>query len=473
MIARLFRRELGAYTRNFQFRCLLVLLIVLCAFASFDGWNRARQSQEIRERAEHHDRENWVNQGKNNPHGAAHFSRYAFRPTPALAALDPGIWDYAGSAVWMEAHHQNPATLRRAEDALGRTPVPGLSVAWIIRSLASLALLVLLFPAVAKEREQKTLRALAAAGVLSRDFVLGKVGGALVAIVFLSLIAFGIALVAGLVAVGELDLVRIAGMFGATCLALTAFGMSVIALSSRSASSGRALLMGSALWLFWAIGMPSLAAQLATASFPDLDEHTFRATVQKEAQSAFWSGEAKDREVARLEKEIHAKQGASALQELGYNKKGLVLQAHERHANAVFDLRFGELHRLHRRQDRTVALASFASPLLALQRLSSGLAGTDLPAQQSYAAQAEAHRRALIEQLNQDLMVHGGEKGMKYEADRALWETIADFDPEDLPLSEVFRNYALELVSLGAWTLLASVLAFYCTAVAMRIEERS
>lgn len=473
MIASLFRREIGAYARNARFRWLLLILVILCGFASIDGWHRSEQSRQIRELAEKQDRENWVNQGKNNPHGAAHFSRYAFRPTPALAALDPGIWDFAGAAVWMEAHHQNPATLRRAEDALVRAPLPGLSVAWIIRCLGSLALLLLLFPSVAQEREQKTLRALAAAGVPSRAFVLGKVLAALLAIVLLTVIAYAIAVSAGFMAGGELDALRIGLMFGLSSLALAAFGMSIIVLSSRSKSSGTALQLGAALWLFWAVAMPSLGAQLATGLFPDLDEHSFRAQLQKESQSEFWSGPAKDRELARLKKEILEKKGAKSLKEINYNEKGVLLQAHEVHANAVFDRRYGELSDLHRSQDRVIALASLASPLLALQRLSSGIAGTDLWAQQGFASQAESHRRALIERLNQDLMVHGGDKGMKYEAGRELWESIADFEPRPLSLGEIFANYGFELVSLGAWALLASILAMYCTGLAMRIEERA
>lgn len=473
MIGVLLGRELGSYRRNTRFRWLFVLMVLLCGLASVDGWNRAKQAQQTRELAESHDRQNWVNQGANNPHGAAHFSRYAFRPTPPLAAVEPGVWDFAGAAVWMEAHHQNPATLRRAEDALARAPMATLSVAWITRSIGSLALLVLLFSAVAKEREQKTLRALAASGVSSRDFVLAKVGAAFVASVLLTVVAFAIALVPALVLSVPVDMLRLAIMFGSTLLALVAFAMAIIVLSARAKCSGTALVLGGVLWLALSVGVPSVGGQLATTLFPDLDEHGFRASIQKEAQSGFWSGPAKDKVVRELEQEILAKRGAKSLEEIGFNKKGVVLQAHDRHANAVFDRRFGELEALHRSQDRVVAWASLASPLLALQRVSAGCSGTDLYAQQRFIARAEGHRRQLIAQLNQDLMEHAGDKGMKYEAGRDLWESIPDFVTQPPPLQEVLNNYLVELGVLLAWAGLASWLAFQSASVAMRMEERA
>lgn len=473
MVGVILRRELRAYVRNTRFGVLFILLVLLSGLASLDGWNRAKQTQQTRESAEHHDRQNWLGQGANNPHGAAHFSRYAFRPTPALAALDPGVWDYAGAAVWMEAHHQNPATLRRAEDALGRSPLPSLSVAWVIRSIATLALLVLLFPAVAREREQKTLKALAAAGVLSRSFVLGKVAAALIAASLLTLVSFGIALLPGLVLSIELDLGRLCAIFAVTWLALVAFAMSAMVASARSTNAGAALVFGGVLWLLWAVAVPSVSAQLATSFFPDMDEHAFRAKLQKEAQSEFWSGPAKEKRVAQLKKEILDKRGASSLKELGFNEKGVVLQAQELHANDVFDRRFGELHALHRSQDRVIAMATLASPLLALQRLSAGFAGTDLHAQQRFSLQAERHRRKLIAGLNQDLMEHAGEKGMKYEAGPELWASTPDFTAAPPSFADVVANYPMELASLAFWVLLSSWLAIRFTGVAMQIEERS
>lgn len=471
MIGPVFQRELGDYLRNTQFRALCVVLIVLCGLASFDGWRRAKEADDVRSHAERQDRKNWVEQGANNPHGAAHFSRYAFRPTPGLAALEPGIWDFAGSAIWMEAHHQNPATLRRSEDALGRAPLPALSVGWITRSLGSLALLVLLFPSIAKERERKTLRALTVAGMSSRSFVLGKIGAACAVTMTLTVAACIVALLPGMMLGMEWSFIRVLTILATTFLALIAFAMSIIVVSAKSSSSGAAMIVGGALWILWAIGVPTLGAKLSTTVYPDFDEQVFRSTTNKEAQSDFWTGGAKKESIEKLEREILQQRGAKSLEDIHFNKKGVMLQAHERYANAVFDRRYGELNARHRSQDRVISLAALASPLLALQRVTAGIAGTDLRSQQRFATEAEMHRRRIIAQLNQDLMENGGDKGMKYEANRDLWETIPDFTATSFRLREVLRHYWFELAILLGWTLLSSLLAFWAANHVMRNEE--
>ena len=57
----------------------------------------------------------WVSQGALNPHSAAHFGRYLFKPVGPLAFVDEGINPYAGSSVYLEAHVQTPARARPAD----------------------------------------------------------------------------------------------------------------------------------------------------------------------------------------------------------------------------------------------------------------------------------------------------------------------------------------------------------------------
>lgn len=471
MIGNILKRELRAYWRNRQFKIVLCILIALCGAAAIDGWNRADQANQARQAAQASDRHDWVHQGKNNPHSSAHFARYAFRPTPALAAFEPGVFDYAGAAVWMEAHHQNPSTLRRAEDSLARAPVPILSAGWVVRVVGSLVLVVLLFRSIAQERESKTLRAIAALGVRAQNFVMGKMSAALVACLGLSLTAMVVALLPGLWISSEpVELGRAALIVAVTLMGLSAFGLAVLSISASSPSSGTAMIRGGALWLVWAIGLPMMAAQMATTLHPDLDEQTFKATLQEESQNAFWSGGQKEPAVAAFEAKVLKARGAKSLEEINFNKKGVMLQAHEEFANQVFDREFGALYATHRSQDRVLALASVFSPLLALQRVTAAIAGTDLMAQHRFSTQAEVHRRAMVAQLNKDLMEKGGGKGMKYMADRDLWEAIPDFQGELPSLSDSLRRYSIELGSLLFWLFFGSWAALRAAKSAMRTE---
>ena len=170
MSTAIWQKEFLEFRRDRRLLVMTVVLVSLLLAAALDGWNRAAADARARAAAVASDREVWVEQGDNNPHGAAHFARYAFRAAPPLAAFDPGVFDYAGAAFWMEAHTQNPTTLRRAEDIAVRAPFASLSPAWVIQVVGSLVLALALFGAVAREREQGTLRSLAAAGVTARSF---------------------------------------------------------------------------------------------------------------------------------------------------------------------------------------------------------------------------------------------------------------------------------------------------------------
>lgn len=474
MIELILSRELLDYWRNNHFRVLLLVLVALAGVASIDGWNRARAATQARAAAEVNDHDVWVNQGPKGPHGAAHFARYAFRPTPALAAFEPGVLDHAGAAVWMEAHNQNPATLRRAEDTLARAPLPTLSPGWVVRVVGSLAMVVLLFPAVARERQSGTIRTLAATGVTSGAFVAGKVTAAVAAALAITLVAVGMSLLPGvLIGAETIEAGRVAALFVAHAMGLTAFGLLVVAISARCRTIGSALLGGTALWLAWVVAVPTFGSQLATSLHPDVDELAFKERIQREAHAPFWKGDARERAVAAYEAKILEEYGATTFDELGFNRDGLELQAHEEFANEAYDRLYGELGATHRAQDRTLRAASIASPLLALQRVSSGIAGTDLAAQQAFAAQAERHRRQIIAQLNRHLMEHAGELGFKWMAGRALWEQVPDFEGRPPGTAQVIAGYWVELAALGGWLALAMFLALRWTRRALRVEAHA
>ena len=64
-----------------------------------------------------HGPEHWETQGEKNPHSAAHYGVYAFKPRLALSFVDEGVDSFTGTSVWLEAHRQNDFLLRPAQEA--------------------------------------------------------------------------------------------------------------------------------------------------------------------------------------------------------------------------------------------------------------------------------------------------------------------------------------------------------------------
>ena len=178
MILDIARNELRGYTRNGIFIGISVALLSLVLTASMVSGQRLAAFERERIAAEIIDHEVWNNQGEQNPHSAAHFSRYAFKPIPSLVAFDPGVVDYAGIALWMEAHYQHPAVFRRVEDVGDARIFANFSPAWILQYGAPLFVFLALFSSIAGEREHGTLRQIVASGVRTRDLIAGKLLGA-------------------------------------------------------------------------------------------------------------------------------------------------------------------------------------------------------------------------------------------------------------------------------------------------------
>ena len=201
MSAAIRSKELQVLRRNQFLRYLLVAVVALMIVSVLTGFQRESVFDKEKAAALETDKAVWMNQGERNPHSAAHFSRYAFRPASPLALLDPGTNDFAGLAIWMEAHFQDPAVFRRAEDGGELSRYVQLTPTFIILTVAPLLVFLTLFGSVAGEREDKTLRQLLASGVNARSFFRGKFwSGMLVALAGIAVVFFPTALIALLIA---------------------------------------------------------------------------------------------------------------------------------------------------------------------------------------------------------------------------------------------------------------------------------
>ena len=58
-------------------------------------------------KAQTHVRQQWESLEAMNPHRAAHYGLYAFKPLNLLNSIDGGINDYTGNVLKLEGHVQN------------------------------------------------------------------------------------------------------------------------------------------------------------------------------------------------------------------------------------------------------------------------------------------------------------------------------------------------------------------------------
>lgn len=96
MILDIATKEFRQILRDGRFRLAAALFIMLTAIAFFTASQRYQSLSAERTRAQQEVALQWMEQGEKNPHSAAHYGQYAFRPALPLAFFDSGVQAFEG-----------------------------------------------------------------------------------------------------------------------------------------------------------------------------------------------------------------------------------------------------------------------------------------------------------------------------------------------------------------------------------------
>ncbi len=463
MIRAIARKEFVQYWRDGRVVTVFGIVALLGLAATVTGWSAVSSMERERASAVAMDREIWDTQGLKNPHTAAHFSRYAFQPTFNLAVFDPGLTDYVGNAIWLEAHYRDPAALRPVEDAVEIQRIAQLNPAWVIQVFGPLLIFILLYGAVAAERESGTLRQLLAAGVRPVSLLLGK---AVSAFSLTGLLVCGV-LVGSAIVMGAEGIERLpdtgwrtAGLAALYLVYLAIFvflalGVSALASRSRTALAG---LMG--VWIVATVLGPRIGPEVAGALAPAPSAPEFAARLDREGADPFW--DASEGAVQRRQRVMDAalaEYGVETVEALPINYDGYLLQASEEFANGVFDTMYAELWGSYESQRAIARGFALVSPTIAAQNVSMALAGTGIHAYRHFADEAEAFRREFVLLLNQEMIDHGGADGYAYVSGNDFWRQNPDFEYAAPGIGEAVRGVWPDVIILVLWLAIAIAMA--------------
>lgn len=451
-------QTLRQWWRDGRLPVTLLLLLALGALALLLSAQRAAESERDRVAAEATERATFEGQGARNPHSVAHFSRFAFRPLASTASLDPGIGAYAGVAVWLEAHWQDLAEVRAAEDRVELGRLADLSLAWLLQVLAPLLVIALGFDAVSGERERGTLPLLRASGTSLAQLVRGKAlalgvvfGGGLLVLVLLQWFA-----ARGSVPAGGDAVLRTLAWGAGHAVYLGIWIALVLAASLRFARPRVALVALLAGWTLAVLLVPRLATALADQAAPVPTPEAFSQTLARGLDEGIDGDEPYQQRMDAFKARVLEEYGVERVEDLPVNYGGLSLDESERYGDLIFDRHFGALSDTYRKQQGWRRVGALLSPLPVLQHLSMGTAGTDVVHHVDFVDQAETQRRAIVKMLNEDLIRHGvGHEG-PYLADASLWARVPEFVYSPPRLAGVAPRIAWDGAILLAWLLLAA-----------------
>jgi ABC-2 type transport system permease protein len=454
MIATIAAKEFRELVRDGRFRWSAVVVGSLLIVAALAGWTAWRTQAQARDVAQATMQEMWFNQPAKNPHSAAHYGLWAFKPQMPLGFIDRGVDPYTGTASWLEAHRQNEFRFRPAMDATAAQRFGEWTTAGVLQLLVPLLIILLAHAAFAGERERGTLRQLASLGVPARTLVVGKavgIGGAM-GLLLVPVAAVGAALVmwdSG--ADGLFRMLALGGVYlayFALVLALTLF------VSARAATARGALIVLLSLWAWNGLVAPRLAADMARAVAPTPTARAFSAEVQRSLANGVDGHSPASARNRALQDSLLQAHGVSHVDSLPFNYSGYSMQRGEEHANDVFDHHFGLLWAQYAAQDRAQLAGAVIAPLIAVRQLSMAIAGTDFAQHRAFADAAESYRRLLNKSMNDAIAEHAAPgEAFSYMGDSTLWAEVGPFEYEAPSLGRVLLAQGPSLLFLTAWLL--------------------
>jgi ABC-2 type transport system permease protein len=458
MMIRIARKEFIETVRDGRFRLAGAIVFALLVVALLTGWKRHVDVSRQHAVALQAQRDLWLSQGEKNPHSAAHYGYYVFKPKLALAALDQGLDPYLGVSLFLEAHKQNTANYRPIEEATPVQRFGELTAAATLQGLIPLLIVLLAYAAFAGEREQRTLRQLLSLGVKRKELALGKALGVasplLLALIPATVIGVAaMALHSGAQSI-TMDLPRLAMMAAVYVVYFAVFIGLALIVSALASSSRTALVVLLGFWFFNCLVAARIASDAAKSAHPAPSAIQFNQAIAKEAKG---HGEWDD-QVKAVKARLMAEHNVIDAKLLPVNPEAVALDEGERRDAMIYEKHFNRLNDIYQNQHRVYQAGAIFAPLLAVQSLSMGLSGTDFAQHRHFSEAAEQYRRALVNMLNQEIIAQGNSELIwDFKGDRGLWEKAAPFNYTAPGLGWALGNHATSLALLALWLVAIAV----------------
>ncbi len=465
MIRKTINKELKELFRDGRVRTSIFIVLLLLGVAVWISSRQYQQTNADYAAAKVSERAVWENQGEKNPHSAAHYGTYAFKPKYPLSLVDQGVDKYVGTSIFLEAHKRNEAEFSAATDQTGLARFGDLTPDFILLFIIPLLIVLLGNNAFTKERELGTYTLLKSAGAKGWKIVLGKWTALFLPVLIITVLLL---ILAGLVLsnlsdYGVFQWSSLTAMGVVFLVYYSVFTNLVLWVSYMAKRSGISLVISLSLWIIACLAAPKAASNIAEARHPYPTRQEFAANVLKDKDAGLdghnpWSKEAK-----LLEEQVLTEYKVDSLQQLPFNFSAYLAQKGEEHEAEVYFKHYNYLKEQYDNQSGTYRSLALLSPFLPTRFLSMAIAQTDYATHWDFSDAAEKYRIATQAFLNNNTAQNTryGERGYKASAD--FWQKLPQFEYEPPTLGQILENNRSNLNTLGLWTLFSFALLFFTT----------
>lgn len=405
----IFAHEWAVFWRSGVLALMLLIvgaIGVAVAIAEHRAWT---SEQAGREALQAQERAQWLALGHVHIHKAAHLGYFFVKDLPAGVILDRGVWDFGGSAVWLEAHRRNAPRLRAADHAVLLARGEPRGVGPVTLWLTTLLTAVLAHGVVAAERARGSLAFAVSSGASADAIVFGKA----LAVTTLAWAAATVPMVVGAALAAWSGLSVASAALWATMVfaALGIFATLTVVVSAIAPRPLSALVALLLIWFAMAVLWPRLTPGVTGLIAPTPSSQTLRSEAEVAAEGL--SSE-------ETQQAVRARLAADGVVEP--NSSGVSALAAEIDAARTFADIFAPLEQGMARQADLSDRLAWLSPLMAADRAADGALNVSDRDQFAFEAQAEAMRFATQMALNEEWARKPGHA----HGDATIWASVVE-----------------------------------------------
>ena len=233
----------------------------------------------FRNEAQVHVRKQWERLEAMNPHRAAHYGSYVFKPINILNSMDSGINDLTGNVIKIEGHVQNEIIYSEASQSLSISKFGKLKSSLLLQYVIPLFLIFLAFGSLSREKETQRIKLLVFQGISITKLTFAK---------SLSIWIYGILLllvtmiIHSVLSVNDTEILKrltlLTIFYGLYYYIITSLATYFSASLKNNTSALSSIL---AIWIVWTIFIPKIWGNAVEKIYPLPSRQTFK-TIMKE-----------------------------------------------------------------------------------------------------------------------------------------------------------------------------------------------
>ncbi|OSY89273.1 membrane protein [Tenacibaculum holothuriorum] len=449
-------KELKELARDGRFKIVIGISLILLVIATITGVNQYQKNNEQYINSVAKERSIWETQGAKNPHSAAHYGTYAFKPQFALSLFDYGVTKYTGNSIFLEAHSRNEASFSEASDQTSLARFGTLSINFVLIYLFPLIIILIGYNSYTKEKEHQTFRLLKSQGVHPVKLALGKWFAIYIPIFCLTLIVFlllGIVLsnLENLAFFSWNSLLILFVLYALYYLIVTTL---TVLISMWSKSSGMSLVSSLVIWILFSFISPKVATNFANKNNPYPSKSEFNTRIAEDKKNGLDGHNPWNKAAKKLEEETLKEYGVDSISQLPFNYAGYRMQKGEEHEAKIYEKHYAILNDIAIQQNSTYKKLAFLSPFIPVRFLSMDIANTSDNLHWKFTKAAEEYRIKKQAFLNNDIKDNSKLGDWNYKMSAQRFKELPKFSFTPPKLSNLLTENKESLVFLGFWLLL-------------------